>query len=302
MSLRTCALNLDQSRREMQSQGTADFPCAGYKTHRAGRSEEEIPWHYHEEMELLMISEGTLTVNVPGNEMVLEAGDGIWINSGVLHSARAVSDCGFRTLVFSPLLVCGSVDSAISRKYIEPLTKCKSILYSCLSEKEPEQSGFFTEFGNAFAALEEDKFGYEILVRGFLSRLCLYFRGKYADMLEIDNGAPPIDVARARKMLDYIHANPGENLRLADLAGIVNISPREALRCFQRVLRISPIQYALKYRVMRSADELSREPGKSVQMIAEQFGFESSSYYTKLFRRYTRCTPTEYRKMKMEQS
>lgn len=45
----------------------------------------DIPWHWHDEFELGYISGGSVVYQTSGLTVTLHEGDGIFINSGVLH-------------------------------------------------------------------------------------------------------------------------------------------------------------------------------------------------------------------------
>jgi AraC-like DNA-binding protein len=113
---------------------------------------------------------------------------------------------------------------------------------------------------------------------------------------EDHHAKPDQDQLRIRKMLAFIHDHFAENILLSDIAASVNIGERECLRCFQRVIQVSPMQYLLKYRVMQGASLLLRSGSDSITNIARYCGFENPSYFTLMFKRYFKITPREYRK------
>jgi Transcriptional regulator containing an amidase domain and an AraC-type DNA-binding HTH domain len=84
---------------------------------------------------------------------------------------------------------------------------------------------------------------------------------------------------------------------LSNIAEIVNISERETLRCFKKITGESPIQYLLKYRLIRSASVLTEYPDKNISIVAEECGFDSPAYYTKKFKEFYLCSPREYRQV-----
>ncbi|WP_312476556.1 AraC family transcriptional regulator [Neobacillus sp.] len=100
-------------------------------------------------------------------------------------------------------------------------------------------------------------------------------------------------------MLDYIHNNFSDNLTLANIAKVADIGERECLRCFQRTIQRSPIQYLLKYRIMQGADFLLKYPATSISEISSFCGLDSPSNFSKMFKRFYNCTPREYRNLHM---
>ena len=297
MALQRCGLNLNRAAKELQPHGTIEFPCAGYTSFHTERQEDMIPWHWHDEIELVYMAEGRMNVKISFRSFLLEQGDMVVINSNILHSAYAVGECRLRSLVFSPLLVVGNVSSVYAKKYIQPLISCHSF------------SGFFigngTEgpaswFGNAFESLAQESRGFEFTVRENLSRICFYLYEQYEQQLAEKEQKLNQDDIRIRKMLAFIHKNFADSLSLADISNAADISERECMRCFQKTIQISPIQYLLKCRIMQGAEMLLGEQGKSISEIALNCGFDSPSNFTKFFRRYYNCTPREYRQKHIE--
>ena len=64
MALSVCgAVSIDQQGRELVEHGTPLFPVACYHDNI---SEAEVPWHWHDELEVLIVETGTSRVSVNG--------------------------------------------------------------------------------------------------------------------------------------------------------------------------------------------------------------------------------------------
>ena len=155
-------------------------------------------------------------------------------------------------------------------------------------------------FTAAFHALAEDLPGYEFTLREALSKLCYALCLRFGPETGDDCPAPSPDAERLRRMLDYIHCHYSEPLKLSQIAEAADIGERECLRCFSRMIQVSPIQYLLKYRVNQSASLLLREPGKNITAIAGGCGFDSPGNFSRIFKRYYKCSPKEYRSRNKE--
>lgn len=81
MALQECGLNLNKVSKELQPHGSLEFPCAGYSSRYTARQENIIPWHWHEEMEIVYIESGRMNVKIPSDSFFLETGDCLVINS-----------------------------------------------------------------------------------------------------------------------------------------------------------------------------------------------------------------------------
>jgi AraC-like DNA-binding protein len=300
MALQDNYVNVDRFQHELKNQGTSAFPCAGYRNCCTNRKSEEIPWHYHDEMEFIMIKTGRMIVQTPEHITTVSKGDGIWINSCILHYAIADPACELNSVVYSSSLISEDQSSAIYQRYLSPLIHCRQLDSVFFSHENTEEKKLIDGFENAFRCLDKDIPGYEITMRDVLSKMILHIDQKYEDLLISPAKSASVDSLRAQKILDYIHANTDHQITIAELSSEINVSPREIIRCFQKTLHTSPIQYSLKYRVVQSSAMLQHTDAHNIAETARCFGFDSPSYYTKLFERYFLCSPREYIKAHQE--
>lgn len=294
MALQECGLNLNKVSKELQPHGSLAFPCAGYSSRHRNSQEDVIPWHWHEELEIIYIKMGQMKIKIPSNTFLLEAGDCIVINSNIPHYAAAVTDSKLYSLVFSQKLITGNEDSVFAQKYVQPLLACSGFTHYLVKAGGNEHVADW--FLRAFEALAQDCFGYEFTVRENLSHICLFLYEKFHPQTDVQNVPLNQDNLRIRKMLAYIHKNFAEDISLSEISDAADISERESLRCFKKTIQLSPIQYLLKYRIMQGAEMLLKNPAGSISEIATSCGFDSPSNFTKLFKRFYNCTPREYRK------
>ncbi len=294
MIFQKCDLNLNRDRRELQPHGTPDFPCAAFSLEYTGSVKNEIPWHWHEEMEVIYIKKGALRLMVPGNTLYLKKGEGIFINSKILHYAEAQDYCVIHSLVFHPSLI-GADNSIFAQKYIYPLTNVQGLAYCLFSSDNRWLMEMTNCIIKAFEAMLNKPLGYEFAVRENLSHLCLSLYQQYAAEISENIIEPDHDTLRLRKMMDFIHAHYTENPSLSHIAKAGTIGERECLRCFRRAIQISPMQYLLKYRITQGASMLLSNRSSSISEISRLCGFDSPSNFSQMFKRFYRCTPREYR-------
>lgn len=86
-----------------------------------------------------------------------------------------------------------------------------------------------------------------------------------------------------------------EEIHLKDIAEAASVSVGECCRCFQNMVRTTPNQYLMEYRIEKSK-ELLMGTEMSVTEIAYAVGFSDSSYFIQCFRKYEGITPREYGK------
>lgn len=283
MGYQKCLLHLDQNQKEVVSHGDASFPCAGYDYLYA--PPHAVPWHWHDEFEFLFVERGKMTLEVPSATMLLSSGEGAFVNSAVLHSVVPNEESRLQSLVFSPLLVTGWEESALSIRYIRPLTD-SSLSSARFGPSETE------DFKRAFSAMGREESGYEFAVRSSLSSLLLALS---LHLPEGKKGEGRRDDLRLKQMVGLIQARYGEELTLEEIAASAGIGERECLRCFRRTMHLSPVQYLLKYRIDKASSMLLEKKAMNVSDVALACGFDSPGYFTKMFVRLRGKTPTAYR-------
>lgn len=295
MPIQTCKLILDTGRRELEVRGTPMFPCGGYNV------TGDIPWHWHEEIEVVVVRSGTLHVSLTGMDFTLQKGEGAFINSNVLHSIQIVGDagCTYNSFVFHANLISGATESVFEQRYVRPLLGCDilpGVTFYCEIEWQRQAVQCIRE---AYEAYDMEDFGYELLVRENLSHMWYLIVKNMQSVMEQQNQSESQDTVRIKVMLDFLHQHYTEPLELQQIAAAASISERECLRCFQKNIGMAPIQYLLKYRVSVSA-RLLADTDAPITEICNQIGFDSPSYFSKIFKRFMCSTPTIYRKRQRE--
>lgn len=293
MSLAICNTTVDEQGLELVQHGTTDFPIACYHDNLG---EMEVPWHWHEELEAAVITEGCSVVAAGNEKYTVHAGEGFVINSGILHGAWDVdaSGCRFHSMVFHPRLVGGSIDSVFYQKYIIPLIQNHNLESLHLKPEIPWQARVLDAVENTWQACVNEPAGYEFQVRRELSDMVYLLQSRLpADRPSVSNKAMR-NGERIKLMLQYIHDYFAEELSTAKIAESASLSESECLRCFRATIGTTPIQYVRRYRIQRAAQLLTGTQ-EQISDIATQCGFQDVSYFTKTFREIKGVVPTEYR-------
>ncbi len=96
------------------------------------------------------------------------------------------------------------------------------------------------------------------------------------------------------QVLEYVHAHLDQDIKLADLATLLDMSQFHFSHLFKQSLGISPYQYLLHQRIER-AKQLLKQTDRAIVEIALMCGFNSHSHLSKQFRQLTGQTPRAYR-------
>jgi AraC family transcriptional regulator len=96
------------------------------------------------------------------------------------------------------------------------------------------------------------------------------------------------------QVLDYINDHLDHDIKLADLAALLNMSQFHFSHLFKQAIGTSPYQYLLQQRIER-AKQLLKQSDQPIMEIAFQCGFNNHSHLSQQFRRFTGMTPKAFR-------
>ena len=108
---------------------------------------------------------------------------------------------------------------------------------------------------------------------------------------DLDHQHPDETIARAQS---WLQQNMTQPLQLSRLAQQVELSERQLERRFQQVCGLSPGQYLQRLRC-HAACELLQHSNLSIADIAATTGFNDSSHFGRVFRRWLQQSPGAYR-------
>lgn len=279
----------DSLDKELKPHGTDAFPVAGYEEFYRVKGGYFLPWHWHEEMELIYIKDGRLSLQAGAAVCTLDKGEFMFINSNVLHSAKGFPSAVLESFVFSSRILTGYDSSVFSLEYLTPLIKSGLGYYIFRDES------FIPSFERAFEALRRDVFGYEFMVRNVISTSILKVLEDNRELVFRRREEKKGEADKVGLMLSYIYENYSKDITLSDLGKVCGISEREVLRQFRKTTGESPIQYTIKYKLLKSINAMSVSPDKPLSLIAAECGFRDAAYYTKKFKETYGETPRSYR-------
>ena len=98
-----------------------------------------------------------------------------------------------------------------------------------------------------------------------------------------------------KRVVEFIEEHLAEEISLAALAQLVDLSLYHFARAFTQSFGAPPHRYHMVRRMDRAKSLLQR-PTLSVTEIGARIGFRETSSFTRAFRKFTGLTPTEYRR------
>lgn len=288
---------------EKKDFGTLDYPVAVHYLDLSKSYMNRIRWHWHEEMEILIINNGLAEVSTDDAVYTLKPGQGIIINQSVLHAIQSMdhNNCTFYSIVFHPDFLFGHKSSYLHTQFLLPLQNFRLFKMFVLDENNAWHERMLDAVNDAIAVNIAKPFGYEIAAKGHLCRFWSELVGQLPNM----KTAPPphvsLDEQRVKQAMLYIRMHHAEPITLNEIADSVHISKSECCRCFARTLQMTPFEYLMRYRILEATKKMAEYPDAPMSMadLALSVGFNNTSYFNKLFKKFLGCTPTYYRTHKV---
>lgn len=290
---------------EKQPHGTPDFPFE-YFYITSAHPRYEMPFHWHKEWEIIHILEGTFTVHGDNEVYTAHAGDMVLIRDGMLHGGTP-ENCVYECFLFDLHGLFRNLDMV--KKHLRPIYRGQilpEIFYPAGKMSDVEYA--ISRLSDAYNRLDADSMDdasaadtilenpLELVVLGCISQLfaAILQEGSYTTgQADTTENTHKIDLIKT--IFEYIELHYASNITLDELAGVAGMNPKYFCRFFRSITHQTPIDYVNMYRIEKAAQMLhsTRLP---VTNICMECGFNDSSNFIKVFRKYKGMTPKQYRR------
>lgn len=283
----------DENMMETIQHGSKEYPFHFYYDNLELFDFHCIEWHWHTEFEFVYVETGTVYFGISEKQFALSEGQGVFINSKILHRYFSQEKAIVPNFVLMPVFLAPQ-DSLIYQKYVLPIMS-SPMDYQIFSSDIPWQAQVLSLMREITAA-QEKTCDVELVSSYLIQKIwhILYQNTDVEHMGKKENYSASSQ-ARLQLMMQYIHQDFAYNISLSDIADQAKVSKSTALNLFQRYLGISPVTYLVNYRLQEAA-KLLASTEKKVTVISKDTGFDSVDYFCKAFKKYYKLTPTEYRK------
>ncbi len=284
----------DETLRELAVHGTEQFPFTCYHS-RLTDDPSAIPWHWHREVELVLVEAGVAHCMLGSDLVSLAAGEAVFIQSGVIHSFCAPSSADIASILFMPEFIAPQ-ESALHKKFVAPFLSagCSHVI---LRPSVPWQIATVDDLRALSATAQQLSPTTELRIHAIVCSLWARVFEHRAELTPLARAAcSTLMHARLQKMIAFIERNFAAKLTLADIASSASISKSEALRCFRSGVQTTPIAYLNQYRLRHARSRLL-STAAPVTDIAVEAGFTSTAYFDRVFHRFFGLTPAAYRKL-----
>jgi AraC family transcriptional regulator len=104
-----------------------------------------------------------------------------------------------------------------------------------------------------------------------------------------------LPVWKIKRVMDYIESHIGYSISIADLAGLIGLSPWHFCRAFRTSLRESPHGFVMRRRIARS-QSLMAATRAPLSEIALECGFADQAHFSRVHARLVGVSPGTWRR------
>ena len=257
------------------------------------------PAHMHDYIEILYCISGTHEILLNWKSFIFGPGDMVLINSREIHQIRAISSefSNYIVVRFEPEILYGAYPNTFEIKYLLPLI---------ISENTPQKvfnseilsatflPEIFTELLNDYV---QKPYCFEFALRTNICRIFLWilqYWNKTGIIINTSNENSGL-LEQFKVVLDYVNKNYEQDISVAQMAKLCNMSYSYFSRMFKSVMRQGFREYLNCIRIKKS-ELLLFKTDLSITEIAIRVGFSSSSYYIQQFKFIKKISPKQFRK------
>jgi len=275
-------------------------PLLSLKIFRPKRTDDLfINWHYHREIELLLVESGELHVLIDDEQHYIGPGGIVLIGSNQLHCDRALSRVlDYYVLQFDLDKFFDASTMPYLRYFNEtqhPLSRLNYIF-----REQPEVAAEIAEcVKRIFDEAAAKTIGYELAVNILLKRiLLLLLRNDNRRMLEeLDS----FDLQRLKPVFDYVEANLSGRIQVDTVCRLANMSYYYFVKFFKKTVGMSFTEY-VNFRKIKWAERILLTEDRSMAEVGEMIGIPNMAHFYKMFRKYNDCSPKAYQKRMLSRS
>ena len=275
-------LNYEEQRRH----GTEDFPLEFYSVDEQ-HPRYCMPFHWHNETELLYVLQGKFKLMMDNKEYLLGAGDLCYIPSGAMHGGEGIN-CAYECIDFNILKF--MQEPPVLRQYLSVLENKGYQIQNMFTSQQP---GILKCAARMFSAARNQEKGWEMLVlAGLYDFFGTVIQKDYR--IPVERGkSDRTNIAAINAVIEYITNHYKDAIMLEDLARVATLSPQYFCKYFHVVTGKTPIAYLNYYRVERACYLLERR-NTMVTEVALECGFNDVSYFIRCFKKHKGVTPYQY--------
>lgn len=276
--------------------GTPYFPFEAFSQFDSTGS-YFVPYHWHDELEFLYVTKGSLTLRTENSSYSLTEGHVYFINPSIVHGIFGHSRVSHHYALLFPMSLLSFTQYDICQdEFILPLLsqKLQFPYGETLSKECTEKIQVLIQ---SAALLYESPspatpLSIKILLLQILETLFLHDAFLTVSEEVLSKRFSSFDPLK--EVFSYIETNYMHKIHLEQLSECAHMNKNYFCKFFKKKIGKSPFTYLNEYRI-NQASALLLKSNAPITEIALSTGYENMSYFIRQFKYYKHCTPSDFR-------
>ncbi|MEW5816318.1 MAG: AraC family transcriptional regulator [Spirochaetota bacterium] len=255
--------------------------------------------NYHDYLEIDYVYKGNGKLYVESKEYNLSEGDVFIVGNTEFHRVETHYPQIMKVigLFFMPELVYQVGGSMLDFEYLRPFYIHNSEFFHKISPDGFLNREVFSLLKKLHSEITGRKEYYNLAVKSYLMEILSHIARYYQDFtsdLTLYNQKQH-DIVRLRNAFSFLQHHYNDKISLKDVADIVFMSTSYFCKFFRKVTGSTLMNYIYRLRIDKAKEFILRGD-MSITEIAYEVGFENHSYFNRIFRRFTKLSPKEFRR------
>lgn len=254
-----------------------------------------VDTHEHDFLELVYVAEGRARHIMNKAEMDIKKGDYFIIDYNTEHSYAQMGDTPLK--IINCLFLPDFVDKTLKKcRKFEEVTENYLIHYSSRPVgANPANRIFCDESGEVYRLIEKMLSEYESKNTGYIELLRCMLIQIIINIIRKVQTEKAFDSVE-KYLFDCINNNYMKKITLKEIALELNYSVPYLSRLFREKYGVTFENYLQRVRVEHGCRLLANTDKKVIE-IAECVGYSDLKFFSEIFKRFTKLSPREYRKL-----
>jgi len=253
-------------------------------------------WHYHKQLELLLILDGQLDVYLEAERITLTKDDIIIIGASELHRDHSNEPLNYIVVQFDLEHFFDQGSISYMRYFSETHTPLSKVNY-IFKQKEEVKKSIASAIVQILHETSTKKRGYELAVSILIKQILLLLLRNDTDKVLAEQ--EPFDQVRLKPVLDYVEEHLTDRIQVEEVCHIANMSYYYFVKYFKKSIGFSFTEY-VNYRKIKRAERLLLTKDLSIAEIGERIGMTNMAHFYKMFKKYNDCSPKQYQKKMLQ--
>ena len=277
--------------KENKPHGTKDDPFSTYHIKNEGRS-FQIPVHWHDELEIIYVKSGFLTVSISGENYIGIPGDAFVVSPGNLHfMGSQAGEVDYFTFLFPLEYISFCTDDMLDDKLLTPLKNGHLMIRPRIKDAAKEVCEQLAEIYMAKNDEKKLEIAVQIKTKIILLQFILHM---WENGFIIENDKSGRNTVE-KEMISYIQQSFTGEISLKEFGEQFHLSEKYASQYFKKHFHITLSKY-VTYLRLEHAKQLLQNSDIPVTEVAMLSGYQNVSYFIRSFKKAYGVSPLKYRK------